>query len=103
MKDAQKEVYELLLSYRGLEPDDVCRACSGFGRRSYGSTSTWRGGIGGQMLTADVCNKCWGTGSKTRKGADLKKIGSEMAALKRQVKDMRQIVDNCTCWQNDCQ
>ena len=50
-----------------LVDDDVCCSeCSGSGYRLYGDTSTWRGGAGGQMMTADVCNKCWGSGDKTK-------------------------------------
>jgi hypothetical protein len=53
-----------MLLWRGITPDfdKVCRSCSGAGIKVYGSTSTWRGGIGGQMMTSDVCDKCWGSG-----------------------------------------
>lgn len=46
--------------YRGVEVP--CRACGGSGVRTYGSTSTWRGGVGGQTITSGVCDKCWGSG-----------------------------------------
>lgn len=55
--------YERLMDWRGLEPGYECRKCGGAGVRAYGDTATWRGGIGGQMITSDVCDGCWGSGS----------------------------------------
>lgn len=52
----------------------ACDACSGFGYKVYSSTATWRGGIGGQAITRDVCDVCWGTGDKNSKGVDLKTL-----------------------------
>jgi len=44
-------------------PDpDKCSECGGSGEKAYGSTATFTGGIGGQMITSGVCNKCWGSG-----------------------------------------
>ena len=60
------EQYQRFLMWRGLEADDVCPRCQGSGYRAYGSTATWHGGIGGQMITTDVCDLCWGSGSKSR-------------------------------------
>ncbi len=48
-----------------LEESDMCRECGGSGYKLYGSTATWRGGIGGQAMTNDVCDYCWGSGSKS--------------------------------------
>jgi len=39
-----------------------CPACGGSGWKSYADTSTWHHDAGGQMLTSDVCDKCWGSG-----------------------------------------
>ena len=76
--ELEKQVFELqsrrenmhydMLLWRGITPDfdKVCRSCSGSGIKVYGSTSTWRGGIGGQMMTSDVCDKCWGSGKEDR-------------------------------------
>ena len=54
------------LEWRGIEQGNECRECCGAGVLTYGGTSTWRGGVGGQMLTQDVCNKCWGSGDRTK-------------------------------------
>lgn len=54
------------LSWRGLEPGEECPECDGSGVLTYGSTATWRGGIGGAMMTTDVCDKCWGSGNKQK-------------------------------------
>jgi hypothetical protein len=51
------------LGWLGVDPDDACPRCQGIGRRGYGSTSTWRGGVGGQAMTVGVCDQCWGSGS----------------------------------------
>ena len=55
-------VVSVLENYRGIEIHEACKDCDGFGIKVYGSTATYRGGIGGQMMTNDVCNKCWGSG-----------------------------------------
>lgn len=52
----------------------ACPKCSGEGRRVYGSTATWQGGIGGQAMTEGICDKCWGTGRTDRIGVDLRKL-----------------------------
>ncbi len=49
-----------------LEPGDICKECNGSGYKTYGSTATWRGGIGGQAMTNDVCDYCWGSGSNSK-------------------------------------
>jgi len=56
--------YERFLEARGVETP--CERCHGLGTRTYGSTATWRGGIGGQMVTTSVCDKCWGSGDAHR-------------------------------------
>jgi hypothetical protein len=49
-----------------VDDDVLCLDCCGSGYKLYSDTSTWRGGIGGQSMTTDVCNKCWGSGDKTK-------------------------------------
>lgn len=56
--------HENLLDWRGIDLEDACGGCAGAGIKVYGSTATWRGGIGGRALTSDVCNECWGSGNK---------------------------------------
>ena len=69
---------------RGVEPGDECPACRGWGRRSYASTATWRGGCGGQTITTDVCDKCWGSGSRAVSWADLRRMTGHIQALETQ-------------------
>lgn len=75
----REAIHRALLDWRGVE--DPCKACAGAGVRSYGSTSTWRGGIGGQMITQDVCDTCWGTGDEHRHGANLRAVLAERRAM----------------------
>lgn len=79
---------DLIESFTGVRLEEACERCHGLGRRSYPSTSTWRGGIGGQMITEDVCDSCWGSGSRLRKGADPRRIAlhSRWRTLKDVVK-----------------
>lgn len=56
---------ELVRDMRGIR-GRTCKPCNGFGVRVYGSTATWHGGIGGQAITSDVCDKCWGSGDSDR-------------------------------------
>lgn len=74
------ELHEKLLAWRGIELDDACTKCSGSGKRSYGSTATWRGGMGGCMITSDVCDVCWGSGDRYHPGANLRQLRSEESA-----------------------
>jgi len=63
----RSEIQAAMLNWRDVDLDDVCEGgCTGSGVRAYGDTSTWRGGIGGQSLTCDVCDSCWGSGSKSK-------------------------------------
>jgi DnaJ-class molecular chaperone len=54
------------------EIEVTCIRCNGSGTIVYGSGATWRGGIGGSMMTEDVCNKCWGSGDEKNPGENLK-------------------------------
>lgn len=71
----EDDIQQRLLQWRNV--DDPCQRCHGSGVRTYGNTSTWRGGIGGATMTNDVCDQCWGSGDRYRQGVDLKKLRSE--------------------------
>lgn len=61
-----EEAYGYMLSMRGLDAtptEHICKKCSGSGVVAYGSTATWHYGPGGSMITSDVCDSCWGSGS----------------------------------------
>ena len=75
--------------WRGLELDCVCERCSGAGTIAYGSTSTWHGGVGGQMITNGVCNKCWGSGDQYRPWPSHR----EIEGLRREVERLRRLSD----------
>jgi hypothetical protein len=60
------------LDWRGIEKqEDICTKCQGGGKVAYG---TWAGGAGGQTMAATVCDKCWGSGDKTKPFPDWRKI-----------------------------
>lgn len=69
-----------------------CSKCDGIGRISYPSTTTWRGGIGGQMVTEDVCDRCWGSGDEERKGVDLRAMEAEIERLRRERENILRLV-----------
>lgn len=60
------QVYEWMLESRGVPQGQHCQRCHGFGVVSYGTTGTWRSGIGGATPTQDVCDACWGSGRRDR-------------------------------------
>lgn len=62
------------LAWREIPEDECCSTCHGRGSRLYGSTSTWRGGMGGASVTLDVCDTCWGSGNRVRPWTDLRKL-----------------------------
>lgn len=55
-----------------------CPECGGTGYKGYANTSTWRHSIGGNAITEDVCDVCWGTGRNDIKGIDLRKARNEL-------------------------
>lgn len=61
------------LAWRGVE-SEACQSCAGAGARLYSSTSTWRGGMGGQMFTRDVCDQCWGSGAAAQPWLNLRTL-----------------------------
>lgn len=66
LRETRDSINERLMEWRGLEAERVCRKCGGSGKVAYGSTATWRGGIGGQAITVDVCDRCWGSGDSAK-------------------------------------
>lgn len=66
---AAQQLLGLAYNLKGVQ----CPQCGGLGEKAYGSTATFRGGIGGQMITSDVCDGCWGTGRTDKKGPDRRK------------------------------
>lgn len=74
---------EFLRLWRGIHDyETLCAKCKGAGVRSYSSTATWRGGVGGQAFTADVCDGCWGSGVADRPWLNLRTLRDD---VKRQV------------------
>lgn len=76
------QLYDWLAMVRDI--DTPCEGCRGTGVQTYGSTATWRGGVGGQMLTTAVCNRCWGTGDENRRGTSFREIERWKAAFDRE-------------------
>jgi DnaJ-class molecular chaperone len=74
MELLMSDCFEQFLKWRNIPFNSVCNKCSGSGVFLYSNTSTWRGGLGGQALTYDVCDSCWGSGNIEKKGFDLKKL-----------------------------
>lgn len=89
LQQRKDNFYRNALYWRGIDEEyggaKVCNACGGSGQRGYGSTSTWHGGVGGQQITGDVCDKCWGSGDLNNKGADLRRLTSELQGAKREL------------------
>lgn len=61
-REARQSVNAVFVEERGVR--EPCESCGGHGVRVYGSTATWRGGIGGQAMTTYVCDVCWGSGDQ---------------------------------------
>ena len=76
--DLRDKLYVRFLDYRGLAVDEACKCCSGSGVRVYANTSAWRGGIGGQAMTTDVCDKCWGSGNKNKPWLNLRRFSNQL-------------------------
>ena len=79
--ETHEELQRECCDWRGIE--DPCKTCGGSGTRAYGSTSTWHGGVGGQMITNGVCDKCWGSGDAHRPWPSRRKMESQAATIDR--------------------
>lgn len=86
----KEDFRQRFLLYRNV--DEPCKKCGGSGAYVYPNTTTWGGGCGGQSMTNDVCDKCWGTGDIHRTGANLKKIRAEHDQLKSDLALLRERV-----------
>ncbi len=79
MRDVEGDLFKLgqysVMERRGVEYP--CEKCHGIGVRAYGSTATWGGGIGGQAITSDTCDVCWGTGDYYKRGVNLRLLRSK--------------------------
>lgn len=60
-------------------PERPCPACKAQGYKWYGSTATWRGGIGGQAMTQGVCDTCWGSGDLDYPGYNIREAEAKVA------------------------
>lgn len=65
-----EEIKQYLRTYVGIQ--NPCPRCLGSGRHAYANTATWRGGVGGSMVTTDICDSCWGSGDKDKSWTNLK-------------------------------
>ena len=75
LQDQRDNFYRSMLLWRNIDTeqgDIVCKKCGGSGVVVYGDTSTWRGGYGGQMMTADICDECWGSGKQNNPWTNLR-------------------------------
>ena len=82
--DRNLTIEEMLTLYRMMRGiEDPCERCHGTGVRVYSNTATWRGGIGGNMFTSGVCDKCWGSGDKHKPWLDLRTLESREAEIRR--------------------
>ena len=95
-KSTGEIIQDILIQSRDIEK--VCSSCLGWGIKAYGDTSTWGKGIGGQMMTSDVCDKCWGSGDESKPWKSWKELQSltkENEVLREQnleaVKDYKEL------------
>lgn len=77
LEERKEGEYERMLEWRGIyaeQGDKPCPKCGGSGQTMYGSTTTWRGGCGGQAMTSDICDKCWGSGNAEKPWLNLRTL-----------------------------
>lgn len=116
LKVQRDELRELAARGDRLEDGATpCKRCGGRGVRAYGSTATWRGGVGGQAITNDVCDHCWGSGNEytawpswrtldalkaevAKLKSDLEKADVEAKLLRAAFGQMREALGRCANW-----
>lgn len=74
LRERRERFWQDACEWRGVDPECACKDCYGSGVKTYSSTATWRGGIGGQAVTSAVCDKCWGSGNSNKPWANLRKM-----------------------------
>lgn len=96
--DEHKALWANFISRRCV--NTPCKECHGLGTKIYGSTATWRGGAGGQMMTTDACDVCWGSGDAAYPWLNLRhneyekqRLNDEIAKLTRSRNELRNIRD----------
>jgi len=80
------------LENRGIETP--CSRCGGLGVRAYASTATWSGGMGGNMITSDVCDHCWGSGDEHRKWVNLRDKQADLARERARADECQSRIDS---------
>ena len=85
-----EEFYERFLQYRAIGVP--CKKCSGVGKITYGNTSTFMHGLGGQAITNDVCDHCWGTGDEQDKGRDVRALFLELRDKNSQIERLKSVL-----------
>lgn len=79
-----------MTTWRGIEDlADVCPSCSGSGVKMYGDSSTWRRRPAGQVCTRDVCDVCWGSGSRKKAWPSWKRFDMTYQVAKDLVGKLR--------------
>jgi len=63
----------------------VCPKCNGRGKIVYSNTSTYMHGIGGQALTEDLCEVCWGSGRKDQIWTNVRELKKEVRRMARYI------------------
>lgn len=86
-KSTREEMLQYFLEMRGVETP--CTKCRGFGTRTYGSTATWHGGMGGAAMTNGICDKCWGSGDDNQPWLNLRTLDNNRKAWEQ---------DQCQQW-----
>ena len=77
----REEMLKWFRQVRGTE--NPCSKCQGIGIRAYSSTATWHGGMGGNIFTSDICDKCWGSGDENKPWLDLRALKNREYKLTR--------------------
>jgi hypothetical protein len=72
---------------------DLCQACEGLGVKTYATTATWRGGIGGAAITVDVCDSCWGSGASSKPWLNLRLVRDNLQKAVEKVRSMQILAD----------
>ena len=86
IKDELHDKVFRILSILGIYPDFgdiVCNGCDGIGKKVYANTSTYLKGIGGQSMTDDICDECWGSGKSNAPFRNLRELREQAKQIER--------------------
>lgn len=84
------------MAYVSMKLPQDCTDCDSKGRRIYSNTGgayCKPGHVYGQAMTQDICNTCWGSGSKSHPYLNVGQLLDTCTAQQKEIKDLQEAIN----------